>query len=808
MRYARVILDFPAIKFFDYRIPSHLDSAVNPGVFVLVPVANRITTGLVYELTKQTSYSPDKIKDVKEVFKEYQFIDKTSLKIIRWISDYYICGYGEAARLLYPNGIAIKSYLWLEMNPNALQLNSPGGKRQNQILEVLKNKPTTYSDLLKKLNSKNLYSTLNTLEKQGYIVTHRKIHQPKVQPKYEILIKLSCSTDVKLTTKQEKIVDLLKNGVMTRVDILNLTGFSSSVIDSLIKKDIVSKEKQQVWRGYSNQYQLPDSIIRLNPSQKTAISAIVSAFDKEIFSIFLLFGVTGSGKTQVYIEAMKHVLTKGKGVICLIPEISLTPQTVARLHLNFGNKVAVLHSRLGEGERFDMWRRVGNGEINIVVGARSALYAPVKNPGLIIIDEEHEHTYKQNESRPLYHARSVATMRAREYSIPLVLGSATPSIESFYNSQIGKYELLKLPNRALKEMQMPNINIIDLRKTRNMGKYDSILSELLLEKIETRLYAGEQVLLLQNRRGYSAFLECTACGHVVLCDHCAVSMSYHIKDDVLRCHFCGSTKSVSNKCSKCDADKIDKRGVGTQQVEELLRQRFPDASIQRMDYDTTSGKSGHEKILSRYASGEIDILVGTQMIAKGLDFPNVTLVGVILADVGIFLPDFRSSERTFHLLTQVSGRSGRGKIPGEVVIQTYNPDHPIIEFVKNQDYMGFYTKEIRDREALGYPPFKWMALIRIESPEENICLGVLKNIMEILAKEFDTRHIDFLGPAPCAFSKIKDQFRWQIILKVNLELDSKANKTRNMLRTLFHNKNSFLPDQVRMVIDIDPHWVL
>ena len=808
MHYARVILDFPALKLFDYIIPPEFKKFATPGTLVLVSVERRLTTGLIFEITEKSDFKSDKIKPIVKVFSDFKFISNSQLKLIRWISDYYVCGYGEAARLLYPNGIAVKSYQWIQLSVNSEKIILPKGSNQRKILKLLNSSPMTFSALTKKMGAKNIRNSLASLEKSGHIKTERRLHSPKVKPKLESVFNLSAIVDTKLTNKQKIVVELLNNGPLNKREIINKTGVSDSVLSALVKKEIIQVEKKEVYRNYSQHYEVPHPVIRLNPFQLRAVSAINSSLDKGIFKVFLIHGITGSGKTQVYIEVIKQVLLKGKGIICLIPEISLTPQTVARFQNNFGKKIAVLHSRLSNGERFDMWRQVGSGEIKVVVGARSALFAPVKDLGLIIIDEEHEHTYKQSESRPLYHARSVASVRARSLKIPVVLGSATPSIETFYNAQIEKYELLSLPSRAAGHMQIPNISVIDLRKTSNMGSSDNIISDLLLDKIENRLYAGEQILLLQNRRGYSTFIECTVCGHVEQCAHCAVSLSLHATDNTLRCHFCGYTKSVTRICNSCGSDKLDRKGIGTQKVEKILEKKFPEAVIERMDYDTTSGKKGHEKILTRFEKREIDILVGTQMIAKGLDFPNVTLVGVILADVGFYLPDFRSSEKMFQLLTQVSGRSGRGKIPGEVVIQTYNPDHPIIDFVKHQDFQNYYVKELNDRKALNYPPFMWLALIRVESSIEKDCPQILEQIKSFIQLETKASEIDILGPAPSAFSKIKDLFRWQLLIKVDQDTDKNAANIIEVLRKLFHNKKSIVPDRARLVIDIDPHMVL
>jgi len=808
MRFARVIVGLPLIKLFDYSIPENIVSIIKPGSIVLVPFSNRMLTGMVLDMADVSEEPLERIKPIAKLFEEFSFINKKQVQLIQWISDFYICGYGESARLLYPNGIEIKSYRWISLVSDPKNISCRKGSKKDKIIQLLRQQPLTFSDLTKRVNGSGISQVLKELQEANVIDIERKLHQPKVKPKVEIVYSLDNSKGMKVTDKQKSVLNFLKLGPAPFSTIEFHTKISRGVVETLVKKGLLQKKDREIFRNYQNHYIESDKKIILNPHQKRAISAVVSEIDKRKFKTFLLHGITGSGKTQVYIEVIRHVFEKGRGVICLIPEISLTPQTVARFRLNFGDKIAVLHSRLSDGERFDMWRRVGSGEINLVVGARSALFAPVQKLGLIIIDEEHEHTYKQNEGKPLYHARSAAAVRSKALSIPLLLGSATPSIESYYNSVEGKYEILSLPVRAAEDMHLPNVSIIDLRKTKNVGSADHVFSNLLLEKIENRLYAGEQVLLLQNRRGFSAFLQCTECGFVVECPHCSVSLAYHRKGNTLRCHYCDYEKPIPKSCPSCNSDSIANKGTGTQKVELFLNEIFPKARIERMDYDTTGKKQSHDKILKRLADHEIDILVGTQMIAKGLDFPLVTLVGVILADVGLYLPDFRASERSFHLLTQVAGRSGRGEIPGEVVIQTYNPDHQILKLVQEQNYNGFFRKEIRDRKALGYPPFKFLALIRIESKNEQDCIHSLNIVKSLIMEHGFSQSMEILGPAPAAFHKLKDYFRWQLLIKIDLKKDIKAVHIRSLLRLIYQQKEKLLKKNAKLTIDIDPHWLL
>ncbi|MBQ7667690.1 MAG: primosomal protein N', partial [Kiritimatiellae bacterium] len=511
----------------------------------------------------------------------------------------------------------------------------------------------------------------------------------------------------------------------------------------------------------------PSSPLPLTGEQSAALDVVLAAAAQArdasapVPRPVLLRGVTASGKTEVYLQAMAEVLRHGGGAIVLVPEISLTPQTIRRFVSRFGSVVAVLHSRLGAGERHDEWHRIRSGEARIVVGPRSALFAPVRNLGLIVVDEEHEQSYKQDET-PRYNARDVAAVRARIERCALVLGSATPSLESWHNAATGKYALCEMAHRAV-AMQMPRVTVVDMREEalRCEGR-TPVFSEVLVSAVRERLRSGEQTMLLLNRRGFAPTVSCVSCGHVETCDNCSVSMTLHSADRVLRCHVCGAWRPVPKVCPECASGELRRGGVGTQRVEEVAQKIFPGARIARMDLDVTTRKRSHEEILAEFRAGRTDILVGTQMIAKGLDFPNVTLAGILSADSGLSIPDFRASERTFQLLAQMAGRAGRGTKPGDVVIQTFSPGHPAVECAATEDFARFAEVELKDRKSLCYPPFSHLDCITVRGGDRAAAEAYAARLSAAIGTQGDWR----LGaPVPAALERAKGQWRFQMVLR-------------------------------------------
>lgn len=580
----------------------------------------------------------------------------------------------------------------------------------------------------------------------------------------------------KFNDSQSRILKLFNSHeLVSRKKILAI---SSSSLKTLINRAVLIPVVKEHYRlEYENS---PLKSYTLTDDQQR----VVDEFNNSNDLVYLLHGVTGSGKTEVYMELINKVLNDGKTAIVLVPEISLTPQMIKRFMARFGDRIAAIHSALSEGEKYDEWRRIERGEASIVIGARSALFSPIKNLGLIVIDEEHSDTYKQDDSNPRYNAIEMAIERCRlNDGCKLLLGSATPSLESYARSQKGVYHLLKLLNRVNKH-PLPNIELVDMNKNFKTSKGHFSLE--LLNRIKQKIELGEQVILLLNRRGYSSFVSCKNCGYVFKCPNCDITLTYHKSTNNLRCHYCGYADNISSICPECKENSITTIGVGTEKIEEEIKNLIPTARVVRMDFDTTSRKGAHEKIISSFKNRDYDILLGTQIVAKGLDFDNVTLVGVINADTSLNFPDFRSSETTFSLLSQVAGRSGRSTKEGSVIIQTFNPDHYAINFVKNHDYIGFYKREMLLRKQLKYPPFYFITYIRISGKDSNICYREAMKIKKSLEKYLDQTII--LGPSTANIFKVSNIYRYGIILKYKKQ-DNLIDVLNKMIDVYKSNRN-------------------
>ncbi|MDV3428641.1 MAG: primosomal protein N' [Bacillota bacterium] len=566
--------------------------------------------------------------------------------------------------------------------------------------------------------------------------------------------------------------------------------FSLSSINSMIKHSFL-KEKIRVVNRYDNRVFPEFKELELNDEQQNAYDRITGSKDK----VFLIKGVTGSGKTEVYMHLVKNIINKGKDAIILVPEISLTPQMVERFKGRFGSDITIYHSRLSEGEKQDEWQRVKNGEVKIAIGARSALFLPFNNLGLIIIDEEHEASYKSEQS-PKYDSIELSKIMAGIYDAKLVLGSATPSVNSYYDAKTGRISLIKMDNRAYGK-SLPKVSIVDMREELRSGSR-SIFSRKLKEEIEYNLINKEQIILFINRRGFSSFVSCRSCGYVFKCDKCDVSMTYHISDNSMTCHYCGKKQMVPKVCPKCGSKYVKYFGLGTEKVEEELKRLYNNVRTIRMDYDTTREKNSYENIYNSFKAGEADVLIGTQMIAKGFDFRNVTLVGIIAADLSLNLPDYRSAERTYQLITQVSGRSGRGDKEGRVIVQTYTPEHYSIETAAADDYDKFYDEEIKIRAAMNYPPFSDILLINFSSIDEKEVIDNINKLYQLLSgKKYD---LEILGPSPSGISKIKDNYRWRIILKGQIH-----NETAQEIKNLIYDNFKQISKSFKISLDINPN---
>ncbi len=728
---AKIAVDINLNKYYDYEIPSNILHLVKIGSHVNIDFNRRTITGCVIEITDKTEFQ-HKLKKIDSISTSRPAISPTLLDLAKWMADYYCCSKEEAIKVLLPG--VIRS----------------GKTSQKNIFFV------ALTDT--KSATEYLFKTKNIPE------LHVKI--------LEYMI-----------SKSEAPLSTLKSVIKC----------SDSPINTLSKKGILKKVKKQLDRL---NYPL-NEIVRTQPHDLTdEQAAVLSEINDMIlkrneYFVALLYGITGSGKTEIYLQTIEHTVKLGREAIVLVPEISLTPQTTERFRSRFGDMVSVLHSGLSDGERFDEWTKVYQGKVKIVVGARSALFAPFSNLGLIVVDEEHEQTYKQEES-PRYNARDMAVMRGNLEKAVVILGSATPSFESFYNALKGKYKLLKLTKRV-EEQLMPKIKLIDMRcETTDLGH--NIFSKDLVNAVYERLNKKEQTIIFLNRRGFASHLTCQLCGYTASCSSCSIDYTYHKSKNFLSCHLCGSLLEAPRKCPKCSSPDIKYSGTGTEKIELIASKLFPSAKIGRMDSDTMGNKNSYEKILTSFKRKEIDILIGTQMLAKGLDFPNVTLVGVINADISLHMPDFRASEKTFQILTQVSGRAGRGSVPGEVYIQTYTPFHYSIQAAVSHDYHSFYENEIEMRKVLKYPPEGHLLVIRFTGEDEEEIKNTAKIYHDAIS-EIQSENIIVSPVTQSPISKIKNRHRYMIIIRGNINSKVKLFLT-NTLKKMKKNK-------VRITFDID-----
>lgn len=821
-KFAEVAVPLPLNQLFTYFIPPQFTQILRTGMRVVVPFGKRKLTGYVVSLLTDTNFKTP--KDIDDVPDDVPSFSPEMLELGRWISNYYLSPPGETLKAMLPAGISAESERMVTLT--AEFLNSPSNfseiksDYQYQLIQTLRDCGLiSMKQLEKEIGARGLYYSVRELAKKGIINVEVALRTAKVKARYEKFARLkpeylnepkyqelleSLSAGAK---KQRACLEYLfekRKEVMQR-SLLQSCQASSATLLPLVQNNIIEIREKEVERSFlsADDIEAPP-VFTLNPDQQNALDSIFRFIDQKEFKSFLLHGVTGSGKTQIYIEALKRVIQRGQGGIVLVPEISLTPQTVRRFQSNFPGQVAVLHSRMSPGERYDSWRRVKDGTYRVVVGARSAIFAPVENLGLIVVDEEHEASYKQFETNPLYHARDVAVVRAKMNNAVVILGSATPSTESYNNAVTQKYELLSLPRR-IDDIPMPEVRIVDMMREHRVYGYENtkVFSFPLKKKIAEKLEKGEQIILLQNRRGYSPYVRCRKCGHVEECIQCNITMTYHKKINRLRCHYCGHTTHVLSECPECGDKQIVFKGVGTQKVEEELNQLFPDAKIVRMDLDTTSGKRAHDRIITQFGQGKYDILLGTQMVAKGLDFHRVTLVGVISADTGLFLPDFRAAERTFQLLTQVAGRAGRKGAQGEVIIQSYSPDHPCLLLAQKHDFLNFYNREEAARKELNYPPYGRLVSILFKGKEDLKVGEAAKNFHRFLNSY--SAQVDLLGPTPAPLTKVMNQYRWQIVVKSPKSTDPTGNYLRQLVKSAWRQyQQKFNDPNVKVSIDVDP----
>jgi primosomal protein N' (replication factor Y) len=820
-KYANIVFPIPVDRSFSYLLPEEFRGRAQVGMRALAPFGKREMEGVIVELPEEPEVQ--ELKEVMDILDHEPFFSHDMLELTRWIAEYYLSSWGEALRCATPAGIniitkRIVNIREIEDRDSVLAHLSKTAPRQAQILTALGWEGKMSIQKLKtRLGTQGLYSTLAALERKGFITISTEISQPRVRPKTAHAVRLAESASAieseieairRRSSKQADVLEILlsrEERLTLASHLAKLAGTTTASIKALEKKGLVAFEEVEIFRD-PLEGEIFDTTqhLKLNPDQETAVREIIRAVEEGKQETFLLHGVTASGKTEVYMQVISRMLEKEKGAIVLVPEIALTPQTVFRFASRFGNRVTVLHSKMSQGERYDQWRRIRSGQVDIVVGARSAIFAPMSNLGLIVIDEEHETSYKQDDS-PRYHAREVAIKRAELVGAAVILGTATPSLESFHKASQKEYRLLTLPVRV-DNVALPPVEIVDMRDEFTQKRNRSIFSSSLREAIEDRLARNEQTILFLNRRGFATFVLCRECGYVARCKNCDVSMTYHSSSEAMVCHHCNYRQPAPSLCPSCKSNYIRHFGTGTQRVEEEARKAFPEAIIDRMDTDTTTRRGAHKRILNAFRDGEIDILIGTQMIAKGLDFPNVTLVGVISADIALNLPDFRAGERTFNLLTQVAGRAGRGEAEGEAIIQTYNPEHYSVLAAQDHDYRSFYRQEIASRETFLYPPFTHAATILLRGRSESATMQAAETLGSILHsfQEAKFPDVEILGPAPAPLARIKQFYRWHLLLKA---VDP-AHVREMIKQAMTKPPPQVSRGDVRVTVDMDPITVL
>ncbi len=739
---AEVIINTTAKKLnrtFDYNIPKELEDMIFVGSKVLVPFGTFKTLEEAHVVGIKEN-SEFKVKDIAKV--ENGLTDK-QIELAKWIAKRYFCNVSECIKLMQAPGTRTKNV-------------------NNRIQD-------------KKINLVYLKKDVEEIE---FDIENGKIK----------------------SEKQKRILNFVKeNEGYTIPDIEALTDCSRAIVNTLIKNGYLELAETKIDRNPLNNKEIENTEnLKLTNEQEIAFNKIAKFIDNNEYEQFLLYGVTGSGKTEVYLQLIDKVVKQGKSAIVLVPEISLTPQMLDRFISRFGKeKIAVLHSKLSIGERHDEWERIKENKAKIVIGARSAIFAPVKDLGIIIIDEEHDSSYK-SEATPKYNAKEIAKKIAREEKVPLVLGSATPDLTTFYNSNNGKITLLKLTKRA-NQSNLPKVEIVDLKQELANGNR-SMLSMDLYQEIEKNLKDKLQTILFLNRRGYSTFIMCRDCGYTVKCKNCNISMTYHSYENKLKCHYCGYEEKLVKKCPECGSEKIRYFGTGTQKLEQEIHKQFPKAKTIRMDVDTVTKKNSHEEILNKFKNEDIDILIGTQMVVKGHHFPKVTLVGVIAADSSLNIDDYRATERTFQILTQVAGRAGRENLPGKVIIQSYNPENFSIQDAQKQNYEKFYETEIALRKQLKYPPFCDIIVIGFNSSNEDEIKKVSNMAYEFAINNLDSQEFKIFKPMPSPIDKIQNKFRWRIIIKGNM--NENANETLNKLLNNLYEKNC---KNTKITIDVNPN---
>ncbi|BBH19644.1 primosomal protein N' [Paenibacillus baekrokdamisoli] len=835
---AQVIVDVPSRQTdrpFDYEIPADLEGWVEVGSRVGVPFGGRVVQGFVVGVTEFTDVNYAKLKPITELLDHTPPLSPDLIELAQWISDKYCCALTTSLQVMIPAALKGKADTVVSINEDDVESSGSLISYEGEWMDYLRRNggSSRLSALQQRFSSDA--GAIKQAIREGILTEQVSIRDRMAvrkvltvfPPEDRVSALDALATFPARAAKQREVLRyMLERDKPTAMQtVVEEVPTTSATVKALVDKGFIALRGVEHNRDpYAGREFHRTVALPLTEGQQDVYGDIVAALDSVDPRVFLLHGVTGSGKTEVYLQTIAHCLKSGRQAIVLVPEISLTPQMVERFKGRFGDEVAVLHSRLSNGERYDEWRKIRERRASVAVGARSAVFAPFERIGLIIIDEEHESSYKQEET-PKYHARDVAIRRARQHGAAVVLGSATPSLESFAAATRGGLSastdaarssaaLLPMPNRVGMR-PMPQVHLVDMREELKEGNR-SMFSRQLHEALQLRLERGEQSVLLLNRRGYSTFVMCRSCGYTALCPHCDISLTYHQKSRVLRCHYCGHSEQAPTKCPTCESEHIRFFGTGTQRVEEELSKLFPGIRVIRMDVDTTTEKGSHEKWLNLFGERKADVLLGTQMVAKGLDFPYVTLVGVIAADTSLHLPDFRAAEKTFQLLTQVAGRAGRHELLGEVIVQTYNPDHYAITTAQNHDYEAFVQEELRHRRFMAYPPFCRLILVTLSDEQlavlittgEKFASLVRKLVSEAGVRSSDegdgSRYIDILGPVASPIPRIKDRYRFQCMLKYRGNVDA-VGILKQAILTLSAPKGQ---PPVQISVDVDPQVII
>ena len=799
LKYIDVIVPLSVQGVFQYSVNS--DLIINIGQRVIVQFgARKLYTAIVVNISDKKT-TKHKLKNILSSLDDSPIVNIFQIKLWSWIAKYYMSNLGEIMNTALPSSLKLASESRILLNDEKL-INKNLSSREQKVLELIKNgKSVTVRQINNKLSVSDSFSVINQLIKKDIVTVHEHISE-KYSPKYLNVIKIINKNEELLSKTQKKLYEILleNNDVLILNDLIKETSISRSVFKALEKKKVISINKIPFSRidSFNNKVY---PINKLSSAQDNAYNEIIKSFNEK--DVCLLHGVTSSGKTEIYIKLIEDQIKEGKQVLYLLPEIALTIQIIKRLKKHFGNKVGVSHSNLNNSERVEVWKTIlnsDNAKCSIILGARSSIFLPFDNLGLIIIDEEHDTSYKQQQPSPRYHSRDTAIYLASLHKAKVLLGSATPSIETYYNAQNGKYGFVELLKRYA-DIKLPKINAIDISRAYKKKQMQSFLSNDLINEMQRHLERNNQIILFQNRRGYSKVLSCKSCGESVCCKYCSVSLTHHKINNNLRCHYCGYIKEIPKSCSSCSDSSLEMKGYGTEQICELLEALFPDHKIQRMDHDTTRKKNAYEEIIQDFQALKIDILVGTQMIAKGFDFENVSLVGIVDSDSMLNFPDFRSHERAFQLMSQVAGRAGRKNKQGSVYLQTSNPDHEIIRQVSNHSYTNFYNIQLKERKSFNYPPFCKLIILRFKHTDYHILDEVSQKFAQIMRSSFKDR---VLGPEYPVVSKIKNYFIKNILLKI--EGNKSSSKAKKIIsHVLEYMKKNKLLKQCVFQIDIDPN---